>query len=1184
MAMIIFKELEKGNLPGLKRAISLYPNAVNVKNAEGATPLHVAAGLGLAAFVKELLVHGGHYDATDNHGNIPLHLAAEQGSDEAVVELLMGRKASAKTKNKEGQTPLHLAVMGGYKGVVLKLIEANNRTDVKDKAGNTPLSLADDEEIRHILINGKPPSTGGGEATPGNQRGGQASGIANQAGSTSGRFSMPSAPSLSGSEGGGAAVGTLVTPRVVGGTSLAGGRTPPPSLGGAPGPAGARTPPLGMSGTPPGSLPGRLPRSSTGNYSMASPAVSGGGAGVNGPAATVQQQKYDMAIQSLKEGLRAATERLGALDACTAAQLECAGQVEKTLETCGNHGRAISDLETRVAFQEERSRDVRIRLDRLEDGERDRQDSIKRVTDDNRSLGLQLQRLSDQVAIHNNGAVHRLTPSADITSHIQAQHQLQAEVAVLRAQLDQLSPALALATATTAETRTLAARVDVMQQQQQQQHAGGNVVVEQQVLQLQAQVQLLQLPVASLTQQCTDLSSRMAGLAEWQQQARGELARLTEAMEPSAGDKLTDAVMGVLDTTARSLNELRQQQDETARQVALLLQQQQAAVPPSPSPSIGPPTLPTTPQGGSQRSSNAGDLLLGLPGGVPSRNLNGVSSHTSAGRDAVAQAEVRAELECLKSLVTDIRKELATEGGSLRREWQRAFSDMQSRYGEQTNELRAREANIAKLREAALVEEAERRAASGFEEKFSARLGKLETSVEYLTHRFEVLEEQVSGVLATLTGATSPVTPLSPSRMAAALVAMRAQPATSRSGPGPVSENHGDVMPHFPDISPTIARVQSVRSPASPPKHGRCRSSAGPGQGHAAPTGKAAVQSDGGFLRRRVQLVSAACGSSNAGESQPPSQVASAREVACSAQNASEQDYGPEEWWRAANGEPPEKLGEAAEAPAAAEADGPTDTLEARGSTPAHSSPAALNAHTPTRLVVARNGAVVGPRSVALSAPGDAAWGQLSSSTESSMARTAGGAITLPDLAGAMQQLQLCGRAHEFAAAVSTQPAPLAGLQPSRGSLSGRGLPSGREYIPPSAQAMPPAVGGGNLDPANVALGPQLLTPVTHALLAPSVDIQRLAAAAAAQQQLLLTKYFNEQAALSQQHAPLLLPPWGDGSQQLQLAGNPAVGVALRVADDAGGTVGPGRLAAASPDRGRKSRKEPPMCLFCPIQ
>lgn len=80
----------------------------------------------------------------------------------------------------------------------------------------------------------------------------------------------------------------------------------------------------------------------------------------------------------------------------------------------------------------------------------------------------------------------------------QQQQQLFAELAVLRAQLDQLAPSLALATAASAETRMLSARFDVVQQQlhqqqqqqptMSQQNVGGKAVMEQQVLQLQAQV------------------------------------------------------------------------------------------------------------------------------------------------------------------------------------------------------------------------------------------------------------------------------------------------------------------------------------------------------------------------------------------------------------------------------------------------------------------------------------------------------------------------------------------------------------------------------------------------------------------------------------------------------------------------------------------------------------------------
>ncbi len=50
-----------------------------------------------------------------------------------------------------------------------------------------------------------------------------------------------------------------------------------------------------------------------------------------------------------------------------------------------------------------------------------------------------------------------------------------------------------------------------------------------------------------------------------------------------------------------------------------------------------------------------------------------------------APGDLRAEVEALRALLGDLKKDMATEGGSIRREWQRAFSDMQSRYGEQVN-------------------------------------------------------------------------------------------------------------------------------------------------------------------------------------------------------------------------------------------------------------------------------------------------------------------------------------------------------------------------------------------------------------------------------------------------------------------------------------------------------------------
>ncbi len=150
-------------------------------------------------------------------------------------------------------------------------------------------------------------SVRGVDGTPAGQRSSAASGL-QPVGSNSGRITLPLASAIS--SGGGVAAGTPVTPTPRSGTASAaatGSRTPPPaSHGNNHGVHGAaRTPPPVPLPTP---VTSRLPRSAGG--ASASPVPSTGGAnsaGGAGPAAAAQLQKYDGAIQSLKEGLRAAT-------------------------------------------------------------------------------------------------------------------------------------------------------------------------------------------------------------------------------------------------------------------------------------------------------------------------------------------------------------------------------------------------------------------------------------------------------------------------------------------------------------------------------------------------------------------------------------------------------------------------------------------------------------------------------------------------------------------------------------------------------------------------------------------------------------------------------------------------------------------------------------------------------------
>ncbi|KAG2435680.1 hypothetical protein HXX76_006880 [Chlamydomonas incerta] len=1020
MAQSVFKEIEKGNLPGLKRCISLYSACVTAKNPGGATPLHLAAALGLPSFVRELLLHGAPHDATDNSGSVPLHLAAEQGSVESVVELLTGpgRKLMVKQKNRDGQTPLHLAVRNSHIEVVAKLIDAGARTDAKDKAGNTPLELVDgqNEELLELLLavpanNG--PAGGAGAGTPLHASG------AIRASTDTPLSAYRNAP-------GGA---TTPAARGVAGTPSSARPTSAVS-------AGARTP-LAGSGTPGAGARTALPRTSinaTAGQLTPGSGAAGAGGSTTGPTVAMQLQKHDHAIQELQSEMRAATERLIAVDATAHAQIESASQLERALELTGKHNRALSELEERVDFAEERGKDTRGRLERLEDGERSLQETTGRLSSDQRGLGAQLRELSEQVVLLSNSAARTVASDASTNSH--ATQALHAELAALRAQVDQLAPALAVATAASAEARAVSSRLDAVQHQQQA--AGGSIALEQQVVQLQAQVQLLQLPVATLTQQCAELSSKLTGLTEWQHRAQAELARLAAVParngEGLTGAELSGTVMTVLDTTSAALAELKQQQDATARQVAALLQLQAGvqASPGSPGPGAGTPAVPSTPNGGAGRSSlgNAGTPLGGLGSNTPQ-----------------PPGELRAEVEALRALLGDLKKDMATEGGSIRREWQRAFSDMQSRYGEQANELRAREQNIAKLREAALVEEAERRAQAGYEDMYLKRLTKLETSAEYLTHRMEVLEEQMSGLTATVHGGVSPSAAVSPSRTHGAAAAAAGARSTPRSGAGPVSE-HSFATPVSHVTSAAAASLLS--SLATTPLAGGSKAQLAArvaaeleALGAAQSSGVVSkAPATGGVLRKGPLFAVSSPGKAVGAVSRTPLQPAPQLEQQAGCHGS---DGGHEPWWR----------------PAQAQQE--------------------LGAQRSSQLQQQPTSTAYGQCQLGVVTPA------LAMGVASATAVPAHGGAPMPAPA-VFPAASGQGHGHQLAQQWSCLPMHTPYYQ-QRGATGPDVLP----VVPPGAA-----------DPASLAAaGPQLQMLPAHAqsILTPSVDIQRLAAAAQLQQQ-----------------------------------------------------------------------------------
>jgi ankyrin repeat protein len=111
----------------------------------GLTPLHRAAGSDDRGLLRLLIRHGGDPSASSNSGVTPLMLAAKHGAAEAVDELLdAGADAGATTDL--GQTALHFAAQARWGtnavGAIKRLLDAGLEMDEEDNDGVTPTMVA----------------------------------------------------------------------------------------------------------------------------------------------------------------------------------------------------------------------------------------------------------------------------------------------------------------------------------------------------------------------------------------------------------------------------------------------------------------------------------------------------------------------------------------------------------------------------------------------------------------------------------------------------------------------------------------------------------------------------------------------------------------------------------------------------------------------------------------------------------------------------------------------------------------------------------------------------------------------------------------------------------------------------------------------------------------------------------
>ena len=140
----IHKAAYKGDLKKVKEIIDRDPNQINVQQARGFTPLHLASGKGHIEIVEFLLNHGADIELEIFNGETPLMLAAQHARHRRyeTIKTLLEHGAKVNHKDEDGRTALHYAAMYSGKEVMNLLISYGADVNAKEEYQITPLHRA----------------------------------------------------------------------------------------------------------------------------------------------------------------------------------------------------------------------------------------------------------------------------------------------------------------------------------------------------------------------------------------------------------------------------------------------------------------------------------------------------------------------------------------------------------------------------------------------------------------------------------------------------------------------------------------------------------------------------------------------------------------------------------------------------------------------------------------------------------------------------------------------------------------------------------------------------------------------------------------------------------------------------------------------------------------------------------
>ena len=137
--------------PALIQALVDAGADVDVKNADGDTPLHAARSNRNLAVIQALLDAGADVNAKNADGDTLLHVVIEYNTNPAVIQALVDAGADVDAKNDDGDTPLHSAGSNENLAVIQALVDAGADVDAKNDDGDTPLHSAGSNENLAVI-------------------------------------------------------------------------------------------------------------------------------------------------------------------------------------------------------------------------------------------------------------------------------------------------------------------------------------------------------------------------------------------------------------------------------------------------------------------------------------------------------------------------------------------------------------------------------------------------------------------------------------------------------------------------------------------------------------------------------------------------------------------------------------------------------------------------------------------------------------------------------------------------------------------------------------------------------------------------------------------------------------------------------------------------------------------------